>query len=198
MLNIEHNINKYDKYFITPDYNESATRNYYSNIEKILQSGVKLIQFRSKNLTSEKYCEISRKISTLCKKYKSYFIINGVDNLKFNKYCDGIQLTSDNIKNVNIKSIDRKYFLIGSCHNENEIIICNNSNIDLITISPIYNTGSKIGIGWDKFRELTKKSKQPVFALGGLNYKRDIDTIRKSGGIGLASKSYFYNLFKAR
>tara|TARA_X000001036_G_scaffold107953_1_gene101107 strand:+ start:988 stop:1584 length:597 start_codon:yes stop_codon:yes gene_type:complete len=198
MPNIEHDINKYDKYFITPDYNESATRNYYSNIEKILQSGVKLIQFRSKNLTSEKYCEISRKISTLCKKYKSYFIINGVDNLKFNKYCDGIQLTSDNIKNVNIKSIDRKYFLIGSCHNENEIIICNNSNIDLITISPIYNTGSKIGIGWDKFRELTKKSKQPVFALGGLNYKRDIDTIRKSGGIGLASKSYFYNLFKAR
>ena len=143
MPNIEHDINKYDKYFITPDYNESATRNYYSNIEKILQSGVKLIQFRSKNLTSEKYCEISRKISTLCKKYKSYFIINGVDNLKFNKYCDGIQLTSDNIKNVNIKSIDRKYFLIGSCHNENEIIICNNSNIDLITISPIYNTGSK-------------------------------------------------------
>ena len=198
MPNIEHDINKNDKYFITPDYNESATRNYYSNIEKILQSGVKLIQFRSKNLTSEKYCEISRKISTLCKKYKSYFIINGVDNLKFNKYCDGIQLTSDNIKNVNIKSIDRKYFLIGSCHNENEIIICNNSNIDLITISPIYNTGSKIGIGWDKFRELTKKSKQPVFALGGLNYKRDIDTIRKSGGIGLASKSYFYNLFKAR
>jgi len=198
MPNIEHDINKYDKYFITPDYNESATRNYYSNIEKILQSGVKLIQFRSKNLTSEKYCEISRKISTLCKKYKSYFIINGVDNLKFNKYCDGIQLTSDNIKNVNIKSIDRKYFLIGSCHNENEIIICNNSNIDLITISPIYNTGSKIGIGWDKFRELTKKSKQPVFALGGLNYKRDIDTIRKSGGIGLASKSYFYNLFEAR
>ena len=49
MPNIEHDINKYDKYFITPDYNESATRNYYSNIEKILNHGIKLIKFRAKN-----------------------------------------------------------------------------------------------------------------------------------------------------
>lgn len=195
MLNIEHNISKYDKYFITPDYNDSTSRDYFIIIEKILNYGIKLIQFRSKNLTSEKYSEISKKISALCKKYNSFFIINDASNLKFNKYCDGIHLTSNNIKNFNIRSIDSKYFLIGSCHNESEIMICNNSCIDIITISPIYKTDGKIGIGWDKFKELTKKSKHPVFALGGLNYKRDIDTIIKLGGLGLASKSYFYNLF---
>ena len=195
MLNIEHNISKYDKYFITPDYNDSTSRDYFIIIEKILNYGIKLIQFRSKNLTSEKYSEISKKISTLCKKYNSFFIINDVSNLRFNKYCDGIHLTSDNIKNFNIRSIDSKYFLIGSCHNKSEIMICNNYCIDIVTISPIYKTDGKIGIGWDKFKELAKKSKHPVFALGGLNYKRDIDTIIKLGGLGLASKSYFYNLF---
>ena len=195
MLNIEHNINKYDKYFITPDYNDSTSRDYFIIIEKILNHGIKLIQFRSKNLTSEKYSEIAKKIFTLCEKYNSFFIINDVSNLKFNKYCDGIHLTSDNIKNFNISSIDRSYLLIGSCHNENEIMICNNNYVDIITISPIYNTDGKNGIGWDKFKELVEKSKHPVFALGGLNYKRDIDTIMKLGGLGLASKSYFYNLF---
>ena len=48
MPNIELNIKKYDKYFITPDYNNNNSRSYFKKIEKILEYGVKLLQFRSK------------------------------------------------------------------------------------------------------------------------------------------------------
>ena len=76
MPNIELNIKKYDKYFITPDYNNNNSRSYFKKIEKILEYGVKLLQLRSKNLSKDQYNKISKKIYDLCIKYASYYIIN--------------------------------------------------------------------------------------------------------------------------
>ena len=77
MQNIELNLKNYDKYFITPNYNKSNSESYLMKIEKILDNGIKLLQFRSKNLSQENFSYVSRKIYNLCTKYDSYFIING-------------------------------------------------------------------------------------------------------------------------
>ena len=97
MQNIEHDIKKYDQYFITKNYKKDSLNEYLEYIEKVLNQGVKLVQFRSKNLSKNQYSIVSKEIYNLCKKYKSFFIINNIDNLEFNKFCDGIQLTSDNL-----------------------------------------------------------------------------------------------------
>ena len=49
---------------------------YFSTIKKILESGIKLIQFRSKNLSLIEYTSISKKIFNICKLYNAFFIIN--------------------------------------------------------------------------------------------------------------------------
>ena len=198
MLNIEHKLNKIDKYFITPDFTENNANEYFEILEKILISGIKLVQFRSKNLKINDYACVSKKIYNLCKKYKAIFIINNYINLNLNKYCDGIQLTSDNIKKEDLSNIDKKYILIGSCHNFEEVKICNTKQLDLILISPIRNTNGKIGIGWKKFNKLVVASTIPVFALGGLIYDQDIENVKKNGGVGIAASKYFYNLFNTR
>ena len=127
--------------------------------------------------------------------YKVKYIVNDYKNFEYNSYCDGVQLTSENLRNINLNNINKKYIIIASCHNIEEIEICNNSNINLVLISPILSTNNKDGIGWKKFKELTHFSKYPVFGLGGLSYNTDINTVRKNGGIGIAASSYFYNLF---
>ncbi len=195
MQNIELNIKNYDKYFITPNYNKSNSENYLKKIEKILDYGVKLLQFRSKNLSQENFSYVSRKIYNLCNKYDSYLIINDFNNFKNNQYCDGVHLTSKNLLDTNFSKISSDFIVAGSCHNETEIDICNQNNLDLIVVSPILNTGKKKGFGWDKFEDYAKRSKIPVFALGGMNYKRDIDYVKERGGHGIASISYFYHLF---
>ena len=195
---IEHNINKIDKYFITPNYSEKHSKDYYFRIEKLLDSGIKIIQFRSKNLEREDYSRVSRKIYNICKKYDASYIINDYLNFNSNKYCDGIQLTSNNLKNIKNLDLDRRYILIGSCHNIDEIKICNNFKMNLILISPIFSTSNKTGIGWIKFKELVSESTIPVFALGGLKYPNDIENVKINGGIGIASSSYFYSLFNSR
>ena len=195
---IEHNISKIDKYFITPNYSKKISKDYYFRIEKILDSGIKIVQFRSKNLNSEDYSRVSKKIYNICKKYNASFIINDYSNFNLNKYCDGIQLTSNNLKNIKTFNLDKTYILIGSCHNISEIKICNDLKINLILISPIFSTSNKEGIGWVKFKELVNESKIPVFALGGLKYSDDIENVKINGGVGIASSTYFYNLFDSR
>ena len=198
MPTIERRLQQVDKYFITPNYIESESIDYFIKIENILEAGIKIIQFRSKNLNIEDYSRVSKKIYCLCRKYDSIFIINDFKNFNLNKYCDGIQLTSKNLKNINLVNFNKKYILIGSCHNVQEIEMCNNLQLNLILISPVYDTNSKKGIGWLKFKELVKKSDIPAFALGGLSYTEHIENVKFNGGVGVAASSYFYNLFNTR
>ena len=195
MQNIEVNIKKCDAYFITPDYQKEFSKIYFKKIEKILDHGVKILQFRSKNLSADQYCVIAKKIYKICRKYNSFFIVNGLYNFNNNKYCDGVQLTSSNILKDNISDISSNYITIGSCHNTAEIKICNENDFNFIVISPVLDSGSKVGIGWHKFKELVDKSNIPAFALGGMDYQRDIVAAKSFGGIGIASISYYYNLF---
>ena len=198
MPTIERRLQQVDKYFITPNYIESESIDYFIKIENILEAGIKIIQFRSKNLNIEDYSRVSKKIYCLCRKYDSIFIINDFKNFNLNKYCDGIQLTSTNLKNINLVNFNKKYILIGSCHNVQEIEMCNNLKLNLILISPVYDTNSKKGIGWLKFKELVNKSDIPAFALGGLSYTEHIENVKFNGGVGVAASSYFYNLFNTR
>ena len=195
MQNIEVDISKFDSYFITPEYCENTRENYFKKIEKILDHGIKILQFRSKNLSEDQYCIVAKKIYKLCYKYNCLFIVNNLYNLNKNMYCDGVHLTSKNILHDNIDKIPPNYIKIGSCHSMSEIRICNDKKFKFIVISPVLNTGRKIGIGWHNFKKLADKSNTPVFALGGMNYKRDIKKAKNFGGIGIASISYFYNLF---
>ena len=113
-------------------------------------------------------------------------------------------LIYENVREPKQWTLDRIDNSIG--HNtENVVISCLSCNLKrrtmddkkfkFIVISPVLNTGRKIGIGWHNFKKLADKSNTPVFALGGMNYKRDIKKAKNFGGIGIASISYFYNLF---
>jgi len=195
MQNIELNIQKYDKYFITEDYVTSNSRDYFNNIEKILGHGVKLLQFRSKNLSEEQYANVSMKIYDICKKYNSLFFINDLKNYRLNKYCHGIHLTSENLLKFDYSILKKKHLIAASCHNKTEINICNKISVNFIVTSPIHDTGEKIGLGWKRFKDFVIYSNSPVFALGGMNYSRDIYNVKKYGGQGIAAISYFYELF---
>ncbi len=197
MQNTEHDIKNLDKYFITPNFCGNNRKNYYKVIESILDSGIKLIQFRSKNLTEKDYHLVSKNIYKLCREYNAVFFINDIKNFSLNQYCHGIHLTSENLKNLDKKSLSNSYLYAGSCHNISEIEICNNYNLNFIVISPILSTNKKIGFGWEHFKDLAKYSNCPVYALGGLNYERDIDNVIINGGSGVAGISYYYNLFNS-
>ena len=198
MQNIEPRLKGIDKYFITPEYNNKNKKTYLNIIENILILGVKMIQFRSKNLDEKSYNKLAISISEKCKQYNSLFIINDFKNYRKNNFCDGIQFTSKNITNKDFSKINKEVLFFGSCHNKSEISLCNDGDFDLILISPVKDTGGKKGIGWNNFHGLCLTSKAPVFGLGGLNFEEDINLIKEYGGFGIASTKYFYGLGQNR
>ena len=113
MQNIEHDIKKYDQYFITKNYKKNSLNDYLAYIEKVLNTGVKLVQFRSKNLSKNQYSIVSAEIYKLCKKYKSSLIIRGLRAVSDFEY--EFQLAGMNKKlNKNIETI----FLMSDVENQ--------------------------------------------------------------------------------
>jgi len=61
---------------------------------------------------------------------------------------------------------------MGSAHNINEIRIKERQGVEIIFISPIFNTKkNKKQLGIVKFKLLSKETKKKVAALGGINKK---------------------------
>ena len=63
------------KYLITPDYCGNEKK-YLSIFKKSLEHGIKLVQFRSKNLSLDEYSEIAKIMVKIAHSYKAKFIIN--------------------------------------------------------------------------------------------------------------------------
>ena len=78
-----------DIYPICPDYMYSDTI-YLSKIEEVIVSGIKIIQFRSKNLSNRKKRYLLAKIHKLCMVNNVELIIN--DDYHAIKYLDGCGL----------------------------------------------------------------------------------------------------------
>ena len=198
MQNIELNLKEINKYYITPEYSKKSEKLFFDVIDNALKDGIKIIQFRSKNITNKLYKNISLKISEKCEANKALFIVNGFKNYTNDIFCNGIQFTSSDINNLDFSKIKKNIYFFGSCHDEYEIEICNKNNFDLILLSPVKDTKGKKGIGWQRFKELTSQSRTPVFALGGLNFKNDMRIVEMEGGYGIAATRYFYNLYQNR
>ena len=78
-----------------------------------------------------------------------------------------------------------------SCHNKEEIRISNELKMDYITLSPVYDTNKKKGIGWENFKILAKNSQSPVYALGGINHNEELKRVRENNGFGIAAISSY-------
>ena len=198
MQNTELKLEELNKYYITPEYSKKNEKLFFEVIDNALKDNLKIIQFRSKNISKELYKKIALKISDKCENNKALFIINGYENYNKDISCRGIQFTAKDITNLDFSKIHKNNYFFGSCHNENEVDICNRNNFDLILLSPVKDTKDKSGFGWKRFKELASRSSTPVFALGGLNFEKDIHEVEEKGGRGIAATSYFYDLYQDR
>ena len=71
MQNIDLN-DRFSKYFITPDYSLFSDSLYFREIEAVLKSNVKILQFRSKNTDPKKINKISNKVYKISSTTSAY------------------------------------------------------------------------------------------------------------------------------
>ena len=165
-------------YLITPS--ELLTKNlslkrYLVILNKVLKTKkIKFLQLRLKNKSEEEILNALKKISLICKKYKTIFFINDFANEKILKFCDGVHLGQKDIsKNKVNRIISNKKFLGITCHNSKSFVKkAMNFKPNYVSFGSFFNTKTKKtkfkatirNINWFK-----KNFDLPCVAIGGIS-----------------------------
>lgn len=95
----------------------------------------------------------------------------------------------------NFKTDLKDFSLVSaSVHNEEELELANQFNLDFILASPVQATNSHPGVkalGWDGLEQLVQRANMPVYALGGLA-EEDLTRAKSIGAHGIAAISAFW------
>ena len=161
------------------------------NCRRILQHGVKLVQFRAKSLPVADLQAAYTAVLQYCREHQAQLLLNADLPLSPSP-ADGLHLSSRALMAC-VSRPNGFGWLAASCHNLAELKHAVKLGVDFVVLAPVQVTASHPGqqpLGWQNFTELTEQVNLPVFALGGLALA-DLRTAQQAGAQGLAGISAF-------
>jgi thiamine-phosphate pyrophosphorylase len=168
-------------YYFIDEYNHSELSKLSKNINIIYRNYKKNINIST--LIS---------IRNYCKKSKINFFISNNVNLAVKYQLDGVYIPAFN-KQINYFKfpLPINFKIIGSAHNNREILIKEKQGCDVIFLSPVFKVEKKnYFLNIIKFNLLTLNKKTKFVALGGINQK-NINKLNLLNIFGFAGISYF-------
>ncbi len=153
------------------------------------------LQVRDKKIQEKKLVEMSKKIREM---FPDLFLIfNGSPLMAFDLGFEGVHLPDKEPSRKWLRDWkkNKNLFLSTSVHDTNSLKRTEKVKFDSLLISPVKNPFSKKSnlkpLGWDGFEFISKQTKVPTYALGGL-VMNDLIKARKHGARGIAMSSYFF------
>jgi thiamine-phosphate pyrophosphorylase len=165
-------------------------------IEQAIEAGIDLIQIREKHLATRELLELARRARALANGTHSRILINDRLDIALAADLDGIHLGQHSVLPEVVRAqVSRQDFLVGaSVHSRAEFREVEHQGVSFVTLGPIFYTPSKAvygdPIGLDVLGEISRESKVPVLALGGIdlaNYSLCLDR----GASGIAAIRLF-------
>ncbi|MEK7398854.1 MAG: thiamine phosphate synthase [Candidatus Poribacteria bacterium] len=170
-------------YFIT-DRNLTK-KTIISDVISAINAGVKIIQYREKELSTREMYQEAKAIREITKDKGTILIINDRIDIALAVNADGVHIGQDDMPFEIAKEILGADKIIGlTVHNAEEAILAEKLGADYLGVSPIFSTTTKKDAGKPAGLELIKKVKEnvktPLVAIGGINYD-NIDEVLKAG-----------------
>ncbi|MCP4702877.1 MAG: thiamine phosphate synthase [Gammaproteobacteria bacterium] len=176
------------RYLITP---EPTGKHFYYQLERCLDAGLRLVQFRAKQMDRRAYLQHAEKTLALCERYQAKLLLNAGPRMVRAVGAHGMHLSSARLLAQADRSLDDRCLIAASCHSSAELSHAEKINVDFAVLSPVCRTGSHPEarpLGWEKFSRLTRKINCPVYALGGMEEKH-LPTAWAHGAQGIAAIS---------
>lgn len=158
-----------------------------TDLNTILDNGVKLIQARIKALSEKEVRRFFELAIPLCKEKGAKLLVNSAVKNTDRINVDGIHLTSLDLMALEQRPMGYEW-VAASCHNRVELQHAAQIGVDFVVLAPVLPTRTHPeaeAMGWDKFEALTASVNIPVFALGGM-MKQDKYFSLKVGAQGIA------------
>ena len=130
------------------------------------------------------------KIKKYCRKRGYKFFLSNNTRLAINLDLDGAYIPSFNKDFRHLSfSKKKKFLIIGSAHNNNEIKIKEKQGVNIIFLSSLFKI-NKNYLGINRFKLLSNLTCKKVVALGGIT-KKNLNKLNLIKCIGFAGISYF-------
>jgi thiamine-phosphate pyrophosphorylase len=162
----------------------------YLAFETALETGVKAIQLREKDLSTRELLDMAYWMRALTNEYGSKLFINDRVDIALSVKADGVHLGRLSIPVQAVRKIAGKKLMISvSTHTIGEAIEAEKDGADFITLGPVYETPSKAKygkpIGIETLKEAKSRTSLPIFAIGGIK-PGNVRKVKEAGADGIA------------
>ncbi|PID77923.1 MAG: thiamine phosphate synthase [Deltaproteobacteria bacterium] len=162
-----------DLYCIT-DYAHSNGRTNIEVVRKMIDSGIKIIQYREKSRSMREKLEECRIIRTLTKEAGVLFIVNDHIDLALLSEADGVHIGQDDLPASEVRKLTGNNKIIGiSTHSPEQALGAEKEGVvDYIGAGPVFRTYTKkdvcepVGLEFIDF--VSSKISLPFVAIGGI------------------------------
>ncbi|MDX2129539.1 MAG: thiamine phosphate synthase [Chloroherpetonaceae bacterium] len=158
-------------------------------VEASCKNGVRLVQFREKDVSPRDAFGYAKALREITVKYGAKLIINSFLDIALAVDADGIHLSSTGIPIHEIRKQKPNLLLGKSTHSLSEALEAQLQGADYIQFGPVYDTPSKKiygqAQGVEKLSVITSKLHIPVFAVGGIT-PENASACMNAGAAGIA------------
>ncbi len=177
-------------YFIT---DRKLSRNgIREDVKQALFAGTGVIQYRDKDLSTRKMCEIGNNIRALCTDHDALYIVNDRMDVALATHADGVHLGQEDMELVKARELMPEGIIGISCSTKEEAIIACHEGADYLGVGPIYSTSTKEDagkpVGLEMLGEIRRITDVPLVAIGGITREKIPELIR-SGADSVAAIS---------
>lgn len=179
---------------VTPDAGAMPVRTFLQDLEATLDSGIRLVQFRSPSLDAAAFASLAHDVVSICRHHGARVLLNAPAELLESIPADGIHLSSSRLLAQRVRPITADRWLSSSCHSAMELAHAANVGVDFVMLSPVATTLSHPNakpIGWSGLRVLTNRANMPAYALGGV-VPGELARARDAGARGVAGIRAFW------
>jgi 8-oxo-dGTP diphosphatase len=165
---------------------EMGVELFLTRLQANLETGLRLVQLREKNLSRVEFRELALRILPMMKHHGAKLLLNADLELAQEIGADGVQLKSTQLSVLTARP--DVSWCGASCHNADELCRAEALGCDFATLSPVMPTQSHpdaTTLGWDIFAKCIAGSAIPVYALGGMA-QTDMQSAWQHGAHGIA------------
>lgn len=175
---------KTDIYGITGE-RFSKGRTNVEVVKDMIESGIKIIQYREKDKSKREKYEDCVAIRQMTEKANVTFIVNDDIDIAILTQADGIHIGQDDIPIEKVKRIAPNMIIGLSTHNSEQAIHAVKAGADYIGVGPIFNTTTKENIesseGLNYLKWVSENIDIPYVAIGGIK-EENIASVKEHGG----------------
>ncbi len=160
---------------------------FLERLDKALSAGLRMVQLRERNIDGARLDAFADAVLARCRAHGALLMVNG-DVERAARLGVGVHLPSASLRAL--KARPALPWVGASCHDEEELRLAGELDVDFVVLSPVLPTASHPGaatLGWQRMADMIVDCPLPVYALGGLA-PEDLATARAFGAHGVAVK----------